>query len=540
MLLHRLPQSFAVLAALCALAGRADAQTTRAERTDYRETSRYEDVLAFIKDVDARSAKIHVTQFGYTFEGRALPLVVVGDVADATPAAVKKSGKVRVYLQANIHAGEVEGKEALQMLLRELSNGQHAAWLQSMVLLIAPIYNADGNEHVRMSERNAQNGPIGGVGTRQNAQELDLNRDHMKLESPEARSLTWLLREYDPHVAVDLHTTNGSYHAYQLTYAPPLHPNTAPKITDWLRNGWLAEITKTIKTKDGWDFYYYGNLEGEPGSATRGWYTFDHRPRFNNNYIGLRNRLAILSEAYSYLSFKERVEVTRRFVIEILDYARQHTAEIRSTVEEADKTSIVGQTLAVRAKVARASQEPADILLGGVNRVPHPYTGETTLQRTNERRVERMAEYGIFAPTDTEKVPVAYLVPADLTKVIDLLEAHGARVTRLAADASIEVEQFEIASSESAPRAFQGHRERSLAGAWKSVGGQTIPAGTVLVRMDQPLARVIFTLLEPRSDDGVANWNVLDALLDAQEKAGGTRLYPIRRTHVVSAVNAQP
>jgi hypothetical protein len=150
-----------------------------------------------------------------------------------------------------------------------------------------------------------------------------------------------------------------------------------------------------------------------------------------------------------------------------------------------------------------------------------------------------MAEYGIFEPTDTEKVPAAYFVPADLTRVVNLLEAHGARVTRLAADRSIEVEQFQIASSQSAARAFQGHRERSLAGAWKSAGGQTIPAGTVMVPMNQPLARVIFTLLEPRSDDGVVNWNVLDALLDAQEQAGGERIYPIRRTHVASAAAVQ-
>src|SRR6185436_9992299 len=163
---------------------------TRPERTGYRETSSYADVMEFVRRVSATAPRLlHPSTFGYTMEGRALPLVVVGRVRDASPAAVRASGKVRVFIQANIHAGEVEGKEATQMLLRALARGDHAAWFDSLVLLIAPIYNADGNERVKLTNRGPQNGPVGGTGQRANAQGLDLNRDHMKLESPEARSL---------------------------------------------------------------------------------------------------------------------------------------------------------------------------------------------------------------------------------------------------------------------------------------------------------------------------------------------------------------
>jgi hypothetical protein len=507
--------------------------TTRAERTEYRETSRYDDVMAFVREVVASAPQtMRLTTFGYTFEGKPLPLIIVGHVTAATADAVKQSGKTRIYLQGNIHAGEVEGKEALQMLLRELARGEHASWLQSSVLLIAPIYNADGNDHVKMTERNAQNGPIGGVGTRENAQGLDLNRDHMKLESPEARSFAALFRDYDPHLAVDLHTTNGTYHAYQLTYSPPLHPNTAPPIVDWLRKDWLPTITQQIKAKDGWDFYYYGNLEGggtpgegrrggPPDTRERGWYTFDHRPRFNNNYIGLRNRFAILSEAYSYLPFRDRVAVTRRFVIEILDYAHQHAAEIRKRVEQIDKQPLIGETLALRAKIERAP-EPVDILLGDVKHVHHPYTGATMLERLDVKRVERLPEYGTFAPSETEKVPPAYLIPPALDRVVDLLEVHGIRFTTLARESSMEIEEFEITGNEAAARAFQNHRERSVTGSYHRVT-RTIPAGTIVVPMNQPLARLAFTLLEPRSDDGVVDWNVLDDVLEKE------KTYPIRR-----------
>ena len=141
-----------------------------------------------------------------------------------------------------------------------------------------------------------QNGPVGGTGQRANAQGLDLNRDHIKLESPEARSLVALLNAYDPQVVIDLHTTDGSYHGYHLTYAPPLHPNTDSAIVRLERADWLPAVTRAIQRADGWDFYYYGDFPSPRDSAERGWYSFDHRPRFNNNYVGLRNRVAIRSE----------------------------------------------------------------------------------------------------------------------------------------------------------------------------------------------------------------------------------------------------
>src|SRR5688572_15655655 len=148
--------------------------TTVPERTGFEETSRYADVMTFLKAVDAASPRIHLTTFGYTVEGRALPLAVVGDVPNASPEAVKASGKLRVYIQGNIHAGEVEGKESAQNLLRAIARGQHADWMKTMVLLVAPIYNADGNERVLLTNRGQQHGPIGGMGQRPNAQDFDL------------------------------------------------------------------------------------------------------------------------------------------------------------------------------------------------------------------------------------------------------------------------------------------------------------------------------------------------------------------------------
>ncbi len=498
----------------------ADVMRTAPERTGHRETTRYDDVVAFMRAAAAASDRIHYTTFGRTSEGRDLPLAVVGHVTDASPEAVRAAGRTVVYLQGNIHAGEVEGKEALLMLLRSATRGQLDAVLDSLVLLVAPIYNADGNERVSPTNRGAQHGPVAGMGQRPNAQGYDLNRDHMKLDSPEARALASLLTRYDPHVGVDLHTTNGTRHAYHLTYAPPLHPSTDSSIIALLRGQWLPGITQNIRRRFGWEYYYYGNVQGQ-GDA-RGWWTFDHRPRFNNNYVGLRNRFAILSEAYSYATFEDRIIATSWFVQEILAFARTRSTEIRQITARVDAQPLAGRRLALRADFERAPQ-PVEILMGEVAEEQNPVTGQRMLRRLDVRRPEMMAEYGTFRPTETERVPTAYLVPAALTTVLEKLAQHGARTTPLPAATQVAAERFRIDST-AVGREFQGHQERTVWGAWEAVT-QTVPGGTLVVPTDQPLGRLLFHLLEPRADDGFVNWNVLDDAL-----VGATH-YPILRTH---------
>jgi hypothetical protein len=518
------------LAVVAATAGTVRAQSrdasvdilTRAERTAYRETSSYVDVMEFLERAASASPILHLTSFAYSFEGRSLPLVVVGNVRDASPEAVLATGKARVYVQGNIHAGEVCGKEALQMLLRSLANGEHGEWLDSLVLLIAPIYNADGNERVRLTNRGRQNGPVGGMGQRPNAQGYDLNRDHMKIDSPEAHSLLRLMNEYDPHVIVDLHTTDGTTHAYYLTYAPPLNPDTDPEIDGFLRKELLPAITRSVKEKHGWDFYYYGNLPWRGSSQERGWYTFDHRPRFNNNYVGLRNRIGILGEAYAYASFEDRVKASLWFVEEIVEYVHSNASVVRRLIAEADAVDLSEAELGLRATMVR-SEEPVEILLGQVEEVKNPYSGATILRRLDARIPESMHEFGTFRFTETERVPTAYLVPGDLEEVLNKLTEHGVEWSYVEESHTAQVERFAIDSSVAAEREFQGHKERTLFGHYEAVE-ITVPAGTAVVPIGQPLGRLVFYLLEPRSDDGLVEWNVLD------DAIAGSEYYPITRT----------
>ncbi|NNK62923.1 MAG: hypothetical protein HKO98_06895, partial [Gemmatimonadetes bacterium] len=188
--------------ALVSLAVVAPAQSqewpvTRPERSDFRETSRYDDVIDFFGALEGRHPMLRFATFGYSEEGRPLPLAVFGDVADVSAETVRTSGAVRVLVFANIHAGEVAGKEAAQVLARELAQGLRDRWADSLVILVAPIYNADGNERIGLRNRPRQHGPVAGMGQRANARGLDLNRDNAKLESAEARAPSRLMQEYD-------------------------------------------------------------------------------------------------------------------------------------------------------------------------------------------------------------------------------------------------------------------------------------------------------------------------------------------------------
>jgi Zinc carboxypeptidase len=479
---------------------------TRAERSNFEETSRYDDVMSFLNTVSQNSELVHMTTMGYTQEGRALPLAIVGRVSDARPETIKASGKLRIYIQANVHSGEVEGKEAAQALVRDIALGRYNSWLESMVLLVGPDYNADGNEKISLTNRGQQNGPVGGMGTRANAQGLNINRDYMKLETPEARSMARLLNDYDPHIMMDLHTTDGSRHAYYLTYETPNNPAVEPSI-DQMSQEWMASVTRTIQSKYGWNIHAYGNVGGR--QPDRVWITVEDLPRYSHNYWGLRNRFGILSETYSYLTFKDRIMTDTRFLEEVLNYANANAAKIKKATEDADKRSIIGQHISLRSKLKRSDQM-VEILMGDTENEVNPYSGRNMLRRIDVVTPEKMWAESSFESTDQERVPSAYYIPGNLTAAIERLQAHGIRMERLSQPtAALQLEEFQIATNDATPQAFENHRERTVTGTYMPVE-QAMPDGTYRVSMNQPLARLAFYLLEPRSNDGLMTWNFLD------------------------------
>jgi len=497
---------------------------TRAERTKFTETSHYDDVIRFIDSLKTLGARINVGSIGKTNEGRDIPYVVASRPLVATPIEAKRLNRPIVYVQANIHAGEVEGKEALLALLRDLLLNDHANALDSIVLIAVPIYNADGNERFGPQERNRseQNGPAL-VGQRPNAQSLDLNRDYVKAEAPGTRASLAMFNKWDPDVFVDLHTTDGSYHGYALTYAPPLNP-AALFSGPFTRDTILKDLRQTMGERDGWFVFDYGNFVSQD-SAAKGWFTYDARPRFGTNYYGLRGRIAILSEAYSHDEFQRRIASTYDFVSEILSWVSQNRDDVLETSLMADRritgwgsTPRTAPGIPLRSTIDTRST-PELVRVQDVVRTTDTSRAEAGMPRGLRRagvREVSMPVYDRFMPTLKRTMPFGYAVPgAARDTVRKLLALHGVELDMIDAPATARAEVFAVDSVARPTRPFQGHLEDTFFGKWGSATDVYLPAGTLIVRAGQQLGILAMYLLEPESDDGLASWNVLDPYLPA-------------------------
>ncbi len=502
---------------------------TRAERTKYLETSHYADVTGFLDSLRAMHAPLSFGTIGTTSEGRAIPCVIASRPLVHSAAEARATGKPIVYVQGNIHAGEVEGKEALLALVRDLTFSTSPNVLDSIILVAVPIYNADGNERFQPQarQRTEQNGPEL-VGQRPNAQNLDLNRDYVKAEAPETRASLAAFNDWNPDVFVDLHTTDGSFHGYQLTYSPSLNP--ASPLGDYSRT-LLAELRNRVPPRDGYETFDYGNFNDRGAEVSNdtthnSWYTYEHKPRYGTNYFGLRGRVSVLSEAFSHDPFETRVKSTYAFVKELLSLVAEHSTELRAQERMADAAmeNPAAIDLPLRAGF------PATAPKGPVRFEILARTGDTLrtqpgvpkgMRRTGEIRTRDMAIFDRFVPTLSRRLPTEYWVSND--SLVALLRLHGVKVERFAGGRVSRLEAFSIDSIGRAARPFQGHNEERFFG--KLVPTQLQPSeGMYVVKTNQQLGRLAAYLLEAESDDSFATWNVLDA----QVKGAGSA-YPVYR-----------
>lgn len=483
------------------------AQTTRAERTGFRQTSSYGDVLAFLDSLQRVTPDIRLGTLATTVEGRKVPFVIASRPLVSSPTEAHRSGKPIVYLQANIHAGEVEGKEAAQMLLRDLTRGALQPLLDRIVLLVVPIYNPDGNERWAPGERNrpGQNGPEP-VGQNPNGQGLNLNRDYIKMEAPETRGSASLLGSWDPDLFIDLHTTNGSYHGYALTYAPGLNPNTSPA-SDFVRDRLLPLIRQRMQQRHNQATFSYGNFRNQdPDSLAQGWETYDARPRFGTNWMGLRGRLAILSEGYSNADFRTRISATYNFVQEILTFAADQRDTIKSLVLASNRRR--PDSVSVQSVLGPPTTQ--DVVAEITHDLGEGRGGYARRQRTGIYRTIRMPVFDRFVAARKERLPAAYLLPPRFGELIEHLRHQGILVDVLHEAGSVPVEIFTIDSVSVGPL-FEGHRPVQAEGRWSDESTDTtLTSGWYLVRTDQPLGVLAAYILEPASEDGLVTWNLLD------------------------------
>ncbi|MBC7835427.1 MAG: M14 family metallopeptidase [Phycisphaerales bacterium] len=508
-----------VLACLM-LAAPPERLLTVAEKSGYKATARHADVVALLDAIGAASTVAHRASMGLSGEGREIPLLIVADPPVKTAeeaAAAKADGRLLVLLLGNIHAGEVDGKEALPMLARELALEPDHRLLKKLVVVFAPIYNTDGNERVSKNNRPGQIGPEEGMGQRENAAGMDLNRDFIKLECPETRALVKFLNEWDPAIVVDTHTTNGSYHQYVLTYAGPRVP-AGDALMMAFGNSMVGSIDWGFEQATGKKAFWYGNFEGAFGGErghTR-WETFPAEGRYGTSYIGLRNRIGILSEAYSYESYEDRVLATREFCNQVLRCAAIDAEEIKKAMNAADARTIAGgrelpldaaDLVTIRSRpIASPKKETVEGFVEELRDGRWVSTGEK-----KEYVVQLMDG---TAPVVQVVRPWGYVFGAgvpELDALADKLRVHGIEVGE-SSETKAVFEVYRVADVSQATRPFQGHTlaRVSVTGV---VEERSVTGKHYVVRADQPLGNLIVYLLEPECEDGLVTWNALDSFL---------------------------
>ena len=494
---------------------------TRPEKTSFTETSRYADVMLFLDSLKASNSSRYLSfgTFGRTSQGKDIPMVIMSRPVVRTAAEAKRLNRPIVYLQGNIHGGEVEWKEALLALLRDLSSDTYLNVMDSLVIVAVPIYNADGNDAMGPQERNRteQNGPAL-IGQRPNGAGLDLNRDYIKAEAPETRASIDFFRTWDPDVFVDLHTTDGSYHGYDLTWAPPLNPASLFS-GPFTRDTILPAVRNLLREREHIETFPYGNFVSQD-STDRGWFTYDHRPRFGVNYYGLRGRVAILSEAYSHDPFRDRIISTYSFVSELLSFIAANHEDFADLGRDADrKTTAFASTrnasplIPIRSRLTRTPRVD-EMRIEEVLR-----TGDTVLtepglnkgeRRTGKILKSRVPIYDRFDPVLQQTLPWAWVIPAEQSALLESLRRNGLFIERLGAPERLHGETFMV-DSVIAERQFQGHAPVRLTGRWQQSDSLVVDPSAYIVRAAQPLAILALYLLEPQSDDGLTTWNFLDA-----------------------------
>lgn len=485
-----------------------------AERSDYTRTASEAEVDAILAAAAEASPQIERFTLGESHEGRPIQAVRIGFEDASTEAASPQSERLTVVIIGGIHSGECAGKEALCTLLGEIAAGAHPEWFPALRIVAVPSLSPDSNTRRSPNNRPGQVGPSEGMGERPNAQGLDLNRDFIKLETPEIRALVAACNRDEADVLIDLHTTNGSQHRYALTYDPPHHPLTPAPITRFLRGGLLPYVTERA-TAESLPMFYYGNFD----RAHTRWTTYGYEGRYSTNYMGLRGGLGILSEAYSYADYPTRIAASYALMQHTLDYLVEQRDTAAEVLRAAAMLPSPGEPIALRAEVA-AFPEPSEIL----GYKPDPAPEETE----REPFTYRVQYFGRFEASEREPLPAAYWIPRSEQATLALLDRHGIAYGDQQPGRLTEIEQFRIEQRTRAKRPFQGHRMVSLSGRWETTEFPNKEPG-VWVPTDQPLARVAAVILQPESADSIATWNVVPY---SQLEPGS--VFPVRRAFRLS------
>jgi hypothetical protein len=493
--------------------------TSISERSGFTATGRYDEVERLCGAFQqAWPRRVKCTSFGRSPEGRPLLALVASDHAAFTPQAARARGLPVTLVQGGIHAGEIDGKDAGFLALREVLEGKLARGaLGKQVLLFVPVFNVDGHEQFRKWNRPNQRGPVE-MGWRTTGQNYNLNRDYVKADTPEMQAMLALVNQWDPLAYVDLHVTNGAKFEHDVSVQVEPWASADEelrKVGRSFRDKVLADISARGAIPQ--PFYMSFKDTDDPMS---GFVDSVSEPRFSTGYFPLRNRLAMLVETHSWKDYPTRVRITHDTVISVLEQVARHGGDWHKVALAAD------------ARAARLQGKPVALTYRTTETVRMiDFRGYHFTRTASDVSGALMTRYDETRP-QTWRVPVrdeivpdlqvaapqgGYLVPsAHAAMVARRLALHGIQFRHLRDGLKGEFESFRADTATFGARSFENHQRVTLAGAWKREH-RALGAGALFVPISQPKARLAMAMLEPQAPDSLASWGLFNNAFERKE-----------------------
>jgi hypothetical protein len=492
---------------------------TFAEQTNYRKTPRYAETIQYSQKLDKASDLIIYKPFGKSGEGRDLPLLIAADGKTFTPDAARKKGKAVVLIQACIHAGESDGKDAGLALLRDIAiTKTRLSLLDNVVILYVPIYNVDGHELFSAYNRINQVGPDE-MGFRGTSANLNLNRDYMKADAPETRAFLKLWNEWKPDFFIDSHVTDGADFRYNITYEFAHFGEVSPFIKNWMNEIFERKVVPEVEREGNLLTHY---LEFNGREVSSGVTTFIATPRFATGYSALRNRGGLLIESHSLKPYKSRVRGTYDVFWKTLEEINLNKESLFEANRKADAETVLrGQTYDASNKFPLQFEFTE-------KSVPFAFKGVEYKMEDSEISGAKRIVYGtkpldVTIPKFDEvkasaavAPPLYYIIPPQWQSVIEVLEMHGVQFQRTSKPLKIEVESYRLTKPKWSPASFESRLPvRYETNPLRET--REFPANSVVVPLNQETGNVVIHLLEPQSGDSFAAWGFFNAIFEQKE-----------------------
>ena len=490
--------------------------TTYYEQSNYLETPRYHKTIEYCKKLANYSDYIQYKTFGKSVLGRDLPILIIDKNKNFTPESIKNSGNAILFVEACIHPGESEGKDAGLMLLRDLFvYNKYPKLLKNTSILFIPIFNTDGHERFSAYSRINQNGPKE-MGWRTTSQNYNLNRDFTKADAPEMQHWLSLFNKWLPDMFIDIHTSDGADYQYQLTYSMHIMGDMNKYQTQW-QNKYLNSIEKNLNRENILMFPYVSyRIWHDPRS---GLIRNTYSPRYSTGYLANQNRPALLVETHMLKNYKTRVNATYHIIKNSIAYIDKHYKSLKNINKQADieAANMSGKDFVLSYYTSK--KDSTSVLFKGVEYdiVHSDLTDGMWVQFSKKPKEYQLVLFDKLKIGKTANLPTAYIVPAQWYPIIDKLKLHGIKYKTLKKDQKFKIKTYKFSNIQFANFPYEG-RQRVRNFKMKEISlTQTYCAGSIIIPLNQRTAKIIAHLMEPESPDSFLRWGFLNSIFESKE-----------------------